>query len=1002
VDCYWGYYLKFLHTIEASKSKPITVKYYAKFNTTAKNAGAGNMWCGNYIDMRYKVNNKWVYASGSEAGSYVWGGDVESNVPLTKTNGTYHEDDGTVTWDINVNQRDSVGGNATLIDLLPAGLTFVSAEITGMGDAASKIGTTVNGKTLHETITAEDVEVDENYTENNTKYTKVTFSVENLSRYQKVENDTLVENTGHTTNGRVVVTITAKVDPGILASLDSNKTVTNKAILTGNDYLPEGGVSATCNATIPATGSSVVSKSMATQEAPAYVQFALDINSKALDLVADDGSLTIDDVMGTGMTMATSHENCFQVYDVTDVENLYKSDGTVDATQAATGENITEACSWEATETAGTYQITVPDKTHVVIVYWAAFSGVDGQKVQLSNNAYFHYGSENYSNNSSRWSSKLQVSTAGGSGFTNPYFYLQKLDQWGNNVSGAEFDLYQYNPDGDDTYITTVTTENGKAYVGHRSETSFSNLKPNTIYVLQEASAPAGYIKDPEKYYFEFAQITGSGDDGEVTADDITNHEQSHKGLAVVDMSPGGTYTLTNRFKGASLTVPVVKTINNKNLSSTTEFSFTLTPKKGDPTVYTDEDYKQAVSSDTGTTITITGSGSEAFEIYFKTIGNYTFTVTENDLSKEAIARGYTEKDSTTYTLNVTVGEKEGAVVVTDATFTPAGNTTGNLLNGAVLTFNNKLELSGKLNLQVKKTVSGRTEGVKADEFSFNVLKNGQAITGDDGNPLVFKTQEGGLVDIEVPLTQDDIGTQDFVIKEVVPTGSAADPSISYEAVSVIATVTISEIPATDTAVAKVAATSDVAYTAGQTDKNGVPLMVNKYSATGKLSLTGTKELRLKSAEGSLVTLRNNEFSFEVYEGHTRVATGTNDKNGKITFSDIVYTTSDVGKHTYTVKEVTGNDLFVVYTDVVHTVNVTVTDEGSGVLKATVTAVDGDVIEGNEAQRAKLVENSIDFTNIYTLVMTGIRLDVLPYVLILALALGCGALVLRRRKHMRG
>jgi hypothetical protein len=195
VDCYWGYYLKFLHTIEASKSKPITVKYYAKFNTTAKNAGAGNMWCGNYIDMRYKVNNKWVYASGSEAGSYVWGGDVESNVPLTKTNGTYHEDDGTVTWDINVNQRDSVGGNATLIDLLPAGLTFVSAEITGMGDAASKIGTTVNGKTLHETITAEDVEVDENYTENNTKYTKVTFSVENLSRFQKVENDTLVENT---------------------------------------------------------------------------------------------------------------------------------------------------------------------------------------------------------------------------------------------------------------------------------------------------------------------------------------------------------------------------------------------------------------------------------------------------------------------------------------------------------------------------------------------------------------------------------------------------------------------------------------------------------------------------------------------------------------------------------------------------------------------------------------------------------------------------------------
>jgi pilin isopeptide linkage protein len=990
VDCYWGYYLKFLHTIEASKSKPITVKYYAKFNTTAKNAGAGAMWCGNYIDMRYKVNNKWVYASGSEAGSYVWGGNINSNVPLTKTNGTYHEDDGTITWDINVNQVDSVGGNATLIDLLPDGLTFVSAEITEMGDAASKIGTTVNGKTLHETITAEDVEVDENYTENGTKYTKVTFSVENLSRFQKVENDTLVENTSQTTNGRVVVTITAKVDPSILASLDTNKTVTNKAILTDNEYLPTGGVSATNNATIPATGSSVVSKSMATQEAPAYVQFALDINSKALDLVADDGSLTIDDVMGTGMTMATSHENCFQVYDVENVTDLYNSDGTVDADQAATGENITGQCSWEAaTDKANTYRITVPDSTHAVIVYWAAYSGVEGQKVSLSNNAYFYYEGQDYSNNSSKWSKKLQVSGAGGSAYSNPYFYLQKVDQWGNNISGAKFDLYEYNPDGDDTYITTVTTENGKAYVGHRSETSFSNLKLNTVYVLKEAYAPAGYKLDDTKHYFEFIKLTGSGDEGEVTDADIQAHQATHPqdpDITVVDMSPGGTYTLTNTFTGASLTIPIVKTINGKNLSSTTEFSFTLKQTKGDP-AYTDSVYKTAVPS-TGLTTTITGSGSDAYDLYFKSTGDYTFTVTENDLSAAAIKCGYTEKDSTTYTVDVKVESVDGVVTVTSATYTTDGGTKGDLKNnGSVLTFNNKLSLEGSLNLKVKKTVSGRTQGVQAGEFSFNVLKNGKIITDSDGKELVFRTQEDGLVDITIPLTQDDIGTQDFVIKEIVPTGSAADPSISYEAVSVIATVTISEIPATGDKTASVAATSDVTYTAEQTDTNGVPLMVNKYSATGSITLEGSK-IFTQAGSNKSVAIGEKQFTFTVKEGNTVVATGYTETNGDITFTPINYIQTDVGPHTYTITEDSYTTPFIDFSDETYTVKVNVTDLGGGKLKAEVDDSSDTVIFHNTATTL--------------LPTTGIRLDVLPYVLILILALGCGALMLRRRKHTKG
>jgi pilin isopeptide linkage protein len=1002
-DCYRGYYLQFLHTIEASKSKPIRVTYYTKVNTTAKNAGAGNMWCGNYIDMHYKVNNEWVYASTRHSGDPVWGGDVAPNTPLTKTNGTYHEESGTITWDINVNQVDSVGGNATLIDLLPDGLTFVSAEITEMGEAASKIGTTVNGKTLHETITAEDVEVDENYTENNTKYTKVTFSVENLSRFQKVENDTLVENTSQTTKGRVVVTITAKVDPSILASLDSNKTVTNKAILTDNDYLPTGGVSATNNATIPATGSTVVSKSQATQESPAYVQFALNINSNALDLVADDGTLTVDDVMGTGMTMATSHENCFKVYDVTGVTAEWSSEGASLAEQAANlGTDITKSCSWEATEEANTYRFTVPDGKHVVIVYWAVFSGVEGQTVSLTNNAYFFYEGHDYSNNASKWQASLQVGGAGGDAYTNPYFYLQKQDQWGNNVSGATFAVYEYDrtTGKDGEKVAERTTENGQAYIGHRAtdnNNTFPILSLNTIYGIKEIEAPAGYTLDSTEHYFEFINLRDS--DGNVSDDAIKKHQESHpEGITVIDLSPGGTYTVTNHFAGASATIPVAKTINGKNLSSTTDFSFTLQQITSDDgsklTVYTDEDYKGTLPT-TGLKKTITGSGSDYFDpLYFKETGTYTFSLTEDSLSSVAQNHGFSEenRDQTEYKVTVVVSEvdKDGKKTIEVTKITYAGGTkSGDILQSDVPTFNNGLSLEGTLKLQVKKTVTGRAAEVAEGEFAFTVLNNGEAIKDQYGNALIFETENGGMVNISIPLTQDDIGDHDYVIKEVVPT--TEDPSISYDASPVIASVTIGEVSGANGA--SVAAITDVTYTADQTE-DGVPLMVNKYVASGSLKLQGTKKFLYGTQEQAI---SEGQFNFVVMEGNTQVATGTT-KSGyqdNIEFTEINYVAADIGKHTYTISEVNDGQMFVEYTDKVVTVNVEVKDAGDGKLEAVAT-YEGDTDDKDISGHALFV-NTCTF-----IIPSGIRLDVLPYVLIVLLALGCGALLLRRRKHMRG
>jgi pilin isopeptide linkage protein len=270
----------------------------------------------------------------------------------------------------------------------------------------------------------------------------------------------------------------------------------------------------------------------------------------------------------------------------------------------------------------------------------------------------------------------------------------------------------------------------------------------------------------------------------------------------------------------------------------------------------------------------------------------------------------------------------------------------------------------------------------------------GETVKDSEGNAMVFKTESGGNVKIQIPITQEDIGTKRYIIREVVPADADKDPTISYTASPVIAKVTIGEVTAAENSgTAGVAATSKVTYTASKTD-NGVPLMVNEYHATGSLKLEGTKELLYGTEKQAIKAGR---FNFVVMEGNTQVATGTTngDWEDNIDFTEINYVTADIGPHTYTISEVNDGEMFVEYTDKTFTVTVDVEDAGDGKLTA---SAKYDTEDGEKDYRQHAL-----FVNTCTFIIpTGIRLDVLPYVLILILALGCGALVLRRRKHMRG
>lgn len=102
--------------------------------------------------------------------------------------------------------------------------------------------------------------------------------------------------------------------------------------------------------------------------------------------------------------------------------------------------------------------------------------------------------------------------------------------------------------------------------------------------------------------------------------------------------------------------------------------------------------------------------------------------------------------------------------------------------------------------------------------------------------------------------------------------------------------------------------------------------------------------------------LTEGEFSFELREvkgeDSELIETVANAADGKVTFSTIKYT--EIGQHTYMLREVKGDAGGITYDDTIHTVMTTIADNGKGQLAAT-----------HELKGAKDVK-SIEFKNAYT------------------------------------
>ena len=198
--------------------------------------------------------------------------------------------------------------------------------------------------------------------------------------------------------------------------------------------------------------------------------------------------------------------------------------------------------------------------------------------------------------------------------------------------------------------------------------------------------------------------------------------------------------------------------------------------------------------------------------------------------------------------------------------------------------------------IELDKVLTGRD--LVDGEFSFELYEG--------SNKLQTTTNQNGKITF-APIEYTEEGEHTYTVKEV----KGDNATIAYDASEKQVTVKVTR----DGGALK----AEVVYPESKT-------FTNAFTPN---ATTATIELDKKLTGRDLV---DGEFSFELYEGANKLQTVTN-KSGKVTFESISYTAE--GEHTYTVKEVKGDNATITYDASEKQVTVKVTRDGDA-LKAEV------------------------------------------------------------------
>jgi|GEM_PF-5698991 len=394
----------------------------------------------------------------------------------------------------------------------------------------------------------------------------------------------------------------------------------------------------------------------------------------------------------------------------------------------------------------------------------------------------------------------------------------------------------------------------------------------STTLYLKETTAPDGYSLSDTVYNV----IIGATSNSDYTSSGSTTTVT--------------TYTIT---LGGSTAV----NIENSRYDAKGSIQFSGTKSMTGRALKDGDDFTYTVKED-GETVA-TGTSGESGDITFGTInytlsdcGTHTYTVTEDSYNKNGIT-----SDTKSYTVTVKVSDNGDGTLKCEASD-----------NYEALNFTNTYDASGDFTIKGTKSLTGRT--LKAGEFSFTLTDedgNTETVTNDADGNFSFSKISVKLADLT-----DGTLTKTYTISE--DRGSLG--GITYDT-----SVKTVKVVFTDN--------GDGTITGAYTDDSDEIKFTNAYHASGKITLEGTKTLTNRA-------LSDGEFSFAIMnEESETVATGTNDANGKITFTALSYDETQLGTHTYTVKETSGDASGVTVDTSAKTISVTVKDNGDGTLSVT-------------------------------------------------------------------
>ena len=541
--------------------------------------------------------------------------------------------------------------------------------------------------------------------------------------------------------------------------------------------------------------------------------------------------------------------------------------------------------------------------------------------------------------------SKIAVATKGHAGisfgeiaYDKPGTYVYKVSE---KHAGTTVDGIAYSDNVAEFTVTVKPNEKGKLEASATKtsgETEFKNtyaadhVESSVTDQIKATKSLTGRDLEADEFSFELREVKGEGSElietvkndangnvafspieyteiGQHTytlrevkgnAGGITYDENVYTIVTTISDNGKGQLVATHKLKGAE----DVKSIEFKNAYNLTPKSFSVTDK-------------------IAATKSLAGRDLKAGEFSFELVEGDKVVATGTNAADGKIAMTaieYTEAGEHTYTLReVNGGTASNGISYDGKTYTIVTTITDNgdgtlkaehvLKDAKVAEFKNAYNLtptdsSVTDRIKASKSLTGRD--LKEGEFSFELVEGDKVVaTG--------KNAADGTVVMD-KITYDKPGKHTYTLREV--RGNVG--GITYDAATyTIETVVKDNGDGTLGVEHKLKGADEAKFT-------------NSYRPGSKDSSVTDLIKATKSLTGR--DLKAGEFRFELVEGNSVVATGTNNADGKIVMDPVTYTAA--GEHTYTLREtkVGTTENGITYSTAEYTIVTIVKDNGDGTL----------------------------------------------------------------------